>query len=623
MTSVVLNGHSYDSTQFQGWGYTQVNPDTGMVRFPDSIFTDMLAELASSAALLGLSPGTAGNVIISDGAAWRRSQDGAYPIITLSSITATSATLGSDTANDTYLTINSAAAKAAAVLMRTAGTNKWATGRGAADGSNNWQVYDYGSGVTALAITATTRLISAGGSFIAAADATYDVGDGSHRFRDFYLSRNATIGGTITAPTLVTGASAPSSPIKIDRLSDATTYGVISFNGTVTSAGVLGIFGRANAGEGLYHNVPTGYHHYFAGNNVVNVTISDTGAISGITTLAGTGAVSGFTTLSLSGANSFAIGNVGGVQRIQWGSDAANAFSLLNTGGGRADLYTGAIVAAGAVSVPTATNVYFDGGGDTYMLESSANNLTTVVGNVSVSTQKVGGLYMLNNVGIYINTTNGTNVADDSFIIIKNNRFVWGNNAANTSNYKLIGLNASDQVQIDSNGQSVTFGGNIRGTYWEFAINANTNGYVARTDDLDSGVHTNESIRFLRNGFKAGDISTTLALVTTYNSVSDGRIKRELAEPMPGLVLSALKIRYYERWLDGSREIGVFAQEAYGVTRDKLPGFVTVGGEEVDSRGIPLNPWQVDWSKMGPELVLGWQDHETRIAALESKAKAA
>jgi len=49
--SVILNGNEYDLADFvgpDGRGYTNVNPDTGLPFFPDSIFSDMLAEIDSA-----------------------------------------------------------------------------------------------------------------------------------------------------------------------------------------------------------------------------------------------------------------------------------------------------------------------------------------------------------------------------------------------------------------------------------------------------------------------------------------------------------------------------------------------------------------------------------------------
>lgn len=49
--SIFLNGNEYQASDFigaQGRGYQDINPDTDLPFFPDSIFTDMLAEIDSS-----------------------------------------------------------------------------------------------------------------------------------------------------------------------------------------------------------------------------------------------------------------------------------------------------------------------------------------------------------------------------------------------------------------------------------------------------------------------------------------------------------------------------------------------------------------------------------------------
>jgi len=49
--SVVLNGNTYETADFvggDGRGYNEVFPATGLTLFPESIFTDMLAELVIS-----------------------------------------------------------------------------------------------------------------------------------------------------------------------------------------------------------------------------------------------------------------------------------------------------------------------------------------------------------------------------------------------------------------------------------------------------------------------------------------------------------------------------------------------------------------------------------------------
>ena len=73
--SVVLNGNTYAVSDFvgsDGYGYSEKFSATGLTTFPESIFTDMLAELASAVTIEGLSPGAAGGIIVSNGSAWIR-----------------------------------------------------------------------------------------------------------------------------------------------------------------------------------------------------------------------------------------------------------------------------------------------------------------------------------------------------------------------------------------------------------------------------------------------------------------------------------------------------------------------------------------------------------------------
>ncbi len=73
--SVVLNGNTYQASDFvgdDGRGYAEIFPATGLQLFPESIFTDLIAELASAETVLGVSPGAAGGILVSDGAAWIR-----------------------------------------------------------------------------------------------------------------------------------------------------------------------------------------------------------------------------------------------------------------------------------------------------------------------------------------------------------------------------------------------------------------------------------------------------------------------------------------------------------------------------------------------------------------------
>ena len=67
--SVILNGNTYQLSDFtspDGRGYTNVNPATGKPFFPDSIFEDMLAEIASSLSSYDVSAFIAGVPASSD-----------------------------------------------------------------------------------------------------------------------------------------------------------------------------------------------------------------------------------------------------------------------------------------------------------------------------------------------------------------------------------------------------------------------------------------------------------------------------------------------------------------------------------------------------------------------------
>jgi hypothetical protein len=54
------------------------------------------------------------------------------------------------------------------------------------------------------------------------------------------------------------------------------------------------------------------------------------------------------------------------------------------------------------------------------------------------------------------------------------------------------------------------------------------------------------------------------------------------------------------------------AQEAITVA----PFAVSVGTDERDESGRLVHPWGVDYSKYVPDLIVGWQQHDTRIGAL-------
>lgn len=107
--------------------------------------------------------------------------------------------------------------------------------------------------------------------------------------------------------------------------------------------------------------------------------------------------------------------------------------------------------------------------------------------------------------------------------------------------------------------------------------------------------------------------------VIAYNTTSDERLKNDLGVLTTSSVLNDIKIHKFAWKETGNVTTGVFAQELYRV----LPNAVTVGTDEVDTNGNLKNPWSVDYSKLVPDLVLGWQSHESAINELASAVASA
>ena len=63
------------------------------------------------------------------------------------------------------------------------------------------------------------------------------------------------------------------------------------------------------------------------------------------------------------------------------------------------------------------------------------------------------------------------------------------------------------------------------------------------------------------------------------------------------------------------RARGVFAQEAVLV----CPAAISVGEDERNAAGNLVKPWMADYSKYVPDLIVGWQNLDARLAALENR----
>lgn len=114
---------------------------------------------------------------------------------------------------------------------------------------------------------------------------------------------------------------------------------------------------------------------------------------------------------------------------------------------------------------------------------------------------------------------------------------------------------------------------------------------------------------------------------TSYNTVSDETMKDDkglVTSEQARTILRAVQIHNYEWKGNGKADIGPFAQELFQI----YPDAVSRGGW-FDAEGQPANvavvgaiyrPWGVDHAKLVPILVVGWQDFDTRLQALESAA---
>ena len=149
MAAVTLNSNAYENADFvgaDGRGWTSIFPATGLQLFPESIFTDMLAELASAVTIEGLSPGAAGGILVSDGAAWKRAASATitdagaavFASVSTATLTATSSiTVAQGTMNvgdstlstplATFQLYDNTAADNATIRLQTSNHNTWQT----------------------------------------------------------------------------------------------------------------------------------------------------------------------------------------------------------------------------------------------------------------------------------------------------------------------------------------------------------------------------------------------------------------------------------------------------------------------------------------------------------------
>lgn len=145
-----------------------------------------------------------------------------------------------------------------------------------------------------------------------------------------------------------------------------------------------------------------------------------------------------------------------------------------------------------------------------------------------------------------------------------------------------------------------------------FEQDINTLGVFSDIADTDAVARTNSVFRFYRGGAQVGGITTTLTN-TGFATSSDARLKHSLGRAESLDTLRALIVHDFEWKRTGERSRGLFAQEAYAIA----PWVVSVGSDEMKD-GHLTRPWGVDYSKLVPDLIVGFQNVDARLARLEA-----
>jgi hypothetical protein len=106
----------------------------------------------------------------------------------------------------------------------------------------------------------------------------------------------------------------------------------------------------------------------------------------------------------------------------------------------------------------------------------------------------------------------------------------------------------------------------------------------------------------------AGAIQQSGATSVSFLTTSDARLKDDAGQAADLSALRALVVHDFTWKADGTRDRGVFGQEA----RAAFPRAVTSGDAAAG------RPWMVDYSKFVADLIVGWQHHDTELAQLRA-----
>jgi hypothetical protein len=123
---------------------------------------------------------------------------------------------------------------------------------------------------------------------------------------------------------------------------------------------------------------------------------------------------------------------------------------------------------------------------------------------------------------------------------------------------------------------------------------------------------------FVYNSGQIGSITQSGTTAVAYNTTSDIRFKNDEGLATQSRI-SNVKIHNYTWKADGSKAVGVFAQELAEV----IPEAVTKGTDELNEQGMPVQPWGVDYSKLVPDLIVAVQQLKAEVDSLKAQLKGA
>lgn len=126
--------------------------------------------------------------------------------------------------------------------------------------------------------------------------------------------------------------------------------------------------------------------------------------------------------------------------------------------------------------------------------------------------------------------------------------------------------------------------------------------------------HTGTSSQTLQGFYNGnglvGSVSTN-ASATAFNTSSDRRLKIDRGIATDITQLKSTVVHDFAWKSDGSKDRGIFAQDE----ADRGPLNAVSRG---DTGAEITKVWQVDYSKYVPDLIVGWQNHESRLERLEN-----